>query len=316
MIYHAAGLRYRYAGADRDAVSNVDLAVPRGALYAIIGPNGCGKTTLLRLLLGAIRPHAGEIAYDGRPLHDRPRRDLARRVGVVPQTEEIVFPLSVRDLVAMGRYPHLGPWRAEGPGDRTAVAAAMDRCDVAAFADRPMGTLSGGERQRARLARALAQQPDTLVLDEPTASLDIAHEMGIFELLRELADGGVTILMVTHNLNVAARYADRLLLMDRGRPAAEGTPADVFHTDTLGDVYRWHVAVARHPGPGPDTGAPQVTPLRNGRPRGGPDLTEPGPDHTDSAPDHTGSGPHHTERGPHHTERGPEGGGPVGEAPP
>lgn len=276
MIYRAAGLRYRYPGADRDAVLDVDLDVPAGALYAVIGPNGCGKTTLLRLLLGALRPVAGSVEYDHRPVGhrgrhptagDRPaawsRRELARRVGVVPQSEELVFPLTVRELVAMGRYPHLGPWRGEGAADRSAIEAAMARCDVAGFASRPVGTLSGGERQRVRLARALAQEPDTLVLDEPTASLDVAHEMGIFELLRGLADSGTTVLMVTHNLNTAARYADRLLLLDRGRPVAEGAPADVFTVETLEAVYGWPLAVADHPGPGPDAGAPQVTPLRN-----------------------------------------------------
>ena len=266
MIYQADGLRYRYPGADRDALHGVDLSVPRGAFYAIIGPNGCGKTTLLRLLLGALDPAAGRIAYDDRALGVWPRRELARRVGVVPQSEELVFPISVRELVGMGRYPHLGPWRGEGAADRSAVGAAMARCDVAEFATRPVNTLSGGERQRARLARALAQEPDTLVLDEPTASLDIAHEMGIFELLRALANGGVTVLMVTHNLNVAARYADRLLLLDRGRPVAEGAPEEVFTAETLEHVYRWPIAVKDHPGPGPDTGAPQVTPLRNGTP--------------------------------------------------
>lgn len=265
MIYRATGLHYRYPGARRDALRDVDLAVPRGGFYAVIGPNGCGKTTLLRLLLGALGPAAGQIAYDNRPLDDWRRRALARRIGVVTQSEEIVFPISVRELVAMGRYPHLGPWRGEGAADRSAVGAAMARCDVAEFASRPVHTLSGGERQRARLARALAQEPDTLVLDEPTASLDIAHEMGIFELLRGLADSGTTVVMVTHNLNVAARYADRLLLLDQGRPVAEGPPDHVFSASTLRAVYRWPVRVASHPGPGPDTGAPQVTPLRNGR---------------------------------------------------
>lgn len=263
MIYRAGGLRFRYPGAARDAVHDVNVSVRPAELYAVIGPNGCGKTTLLRLLLAALEPGAGEVVYCGRSVADWPRRELARRVGVVPQTEELVFPLSVRELVSMGRYPHLGPWRGEGAGDRAAVGAAMARCDVESYASRPVGTLSGGERQRARLARALAQEPDTLVLDEPTASLDVAHEMGIFELLRGLADSGTTVLMVTHNLNLAARYADRLLLLDGGRAIAEGSPGEVFSASTLEAVYRWPLAVVEHPGPGSDTGAPQVIPLRH-----------------------------------------------------
>ncbi|HSH45713.1 MAG TPA: ABC transporter ATP-binding protein [Longimicrobiales bacterium] len=261
-VFHAAGLAYRYPGADVDALAGVDLAVPAGAFYAVIGPNGCGKTTLLRLLLGTMAPDAGTVRYGGRPLEGWSRTELARRVGVVPQLEELVFPLSVRELVAMGRYPHLGPWRPETDADRTAVAEALETCDIAGLADRPMSTLSGGERQRARLARALAQQPATLVLDEPTASLDIGHEMGIFELLRRLADDGVTVVIVTHNLNVAGRFADRLLLLHRGRRAAEGPPGAVLTRDVLQPVYDWPLAITPHPGPGPDRGTPQVAPLR------------------------------------------------------
>jgi len=264
--YDARGLTFRYRDAHRDAIHRVDLEVGRGAFYAIIGPNGCGKTTLLKLLLGALRPDAGAVRYDGRPVAGWNRRDLARCVGVVPQSEELVFPLAVRELVAMGRYPHLGTWRSETAGDRAAIGRAMETCDVLGLAERPVGTLSGGERQRARVARALAQEPDTLVLDEPTASLDISHEMGIFELLRGLADDGVTVIIVTHNLNIAARYADRLLLLDGGRTAAKGTPDAVLTPDTLESVYRWPVARLSHPGPGPDAGAPQITPLRDTSP--------------------------------------------------
>ena len=261
-VFESRGLAHRYPGAAADAVHDVEVAVPEGSLYAVIGPNGCGKTTLLRLLLGALEPSAGTVRYAGREIADWPRRELALRIGVVPQVEELVFPMAVRELVGMGRYPHLGPWRSEGPADRAAVQRALETCDVADLADRPFDTLSGGERQRVRVARALAQDPATLVLDEPTGSLDIAHEMGIFELLRRLADDGVTVVLVTHNLNVAARFADRLLLMHRGRVAAEGEPATVLARDVLEPVYAWPLAVAPHPGPGADHGAPQVVPLR------------------------------------------------------
>lgn len=261
-VFESRALTYRYPGAASDAVAGVDLSVPEGSLYAVIGPNGCGKTTLLRLLLGALDPSAGAVHYAGRALETWPRRELALRIGVVPQVEELVFPMTVRELVGMGRYPHLGPWRSEGAADRAAVDRALGTCDVAGLADRPFDTLSGGERQRVRVARALAQEPATLVLDEPTASLDIAHEMGIFELLRGLADGGVTVVIVTHNLNVAGRFADRLLLMHRGHTAAEGEPHDVLARKLLEPVYAWPLAVTPHPGPGRDGGSPQVVPLR------------------------------------------------------
>jgi len=258
----ASGLTFRYPEAAHPAVRELDLRVPAGCFYAVLGPNGSGKSTLTRLLLGALAPEGGEVRYAGRAVAAWERRALARRVGVVAQGEEVAFPMTVRELVAMGRYPHLGPWRREGAADRTAVERALERCEVGALAERPLGTLSGGERQRARLARALAQEPETLVLDEPTASLDVAHEMAIFELLAGLArNGGATVLVVTHNLNLAARYADRLLLLDEGGMAAEGVPGAVLTRATVERVYGWPVAVVPHPGPGPDAGAPQVIPL-------------------------------------------------------
>src|SRR5690606_39150380 len=155
--FETRALSFRYPGAPRSAVEGVEITVPAGSLYAILGPNGSGKSTLLKLLLGALAPTSGAVLYDGRPVRDWPRRDFARRVGVVAQGEEVVFPITVRELVAMGRYPHLGPWRREGEGDRRAIEEAMARCDVLDLADRPFTTLSGGERQRARIARALAQ---------------------------------------------------------------------------------------------------------------------------------------------------------------
>jgi iron complex transport system ATP-binding protein len=261
-VFEAADIVFRYPGARRPALDRLSMRVPAGSLYAVIGPNGSGKSTLLKLLMGAVRPTTGVVYFGSRDVHGWQRRELARRIGVVAQNEELAFPITVHELVSMGRYPHLGAWRRPGRTDHAAIEQAMERCEVTEFAARPMSTLSGGERQRARLARALAQQPTTLVLDEPTASLDIAHEMSIFDLLADLrARESATIIVVTHNLNLAARYADALLLLDQGRVAAEGTPARVLTRETVEHVYRWPIALVEHPGPGRDTGAPQVVPL-------------------------------------------------------
>lgn len=255
-------LGYRYPGAARDALTGLTMSVERGELYSVIGPNGSGKSTLARLLLGLLRPTSGEAWFEDRAAAAWDRRQLARRVGVVPQGEELVFPLTVRALVAMGRYPHIGVWQTEGAADVAAVDRALDACDVRDLADRLVTRLSGGERQRARIARALAQEPDTLVLDEPTAALDIAHEMAIFELLDRLrGERGVTVLLVTHNINLAARYATRMLLLDGGRLVAEGSPRDVVTRARIEQSYHWPVQVFPHAGPGPHAGAPQVTPL-------------------------------------------------------
>lgn len=263
-LLSASGLRYRYPDAPRPAVDGVDLSVPQGTLFGVIGPNGSGKSTLVKLLLGALEPARGEVRLLGRRLSSWRRRELARRVGVVPQSEAVTFPVSVREFVGMGRYPHLGAWQAPRGDDRRAVDRALERCDVRDLADRSFATLSGGERQLARVARALAQEPDLLVLDEPTVSLDVRHEMEIYELLRRLAGAGTTVLLVTHNLNAASRYADRLLLLQAGRSRAEGPPREVLTREIVEDVYGWSVRVVPHPGPGPDRGAPQVIALAGG----------------------------------------------------
>ena len=261
-VFEARELLYTYPSAARPALAGVTLRVERGALYAVIGPNGSGKSTLLKILLGALTAESGDVSYSGRRLGDWSRRSLAQEIGVVPQGEEVAFPVTVREMVEMGRYPHLGLLGRPGPTDRDAIEGAMTRCDVLEFADRPISSLSGGERQSALIARALAQQPSTLVLDEPTVSLDIRHEMEIFELLAHLTSvDGKTVVLVTHHLNLAARYAGRLLLLDEGAPVAEGTPSEVLTRETIERVYRWPVAVGAHGGPGRDAGAPQITPL-------------------------------------------------------
>jgi iron complex transport system ATP-binding protein len=253
---------YRYPSADRDAVTGANLDAGPGEMVAILGPNGAGKSTLLRLLLGVVEPRHGAAEYQGMAAAEWQPVERARRIGVLPQHEEPAFPVSVGELVAMGRYPHLGRWRRPGAGDRAAVRTALERCRIDELAARPFSTLSGGERQRARLARALAQEPEALALDEPTASLDVAHEMEIWEILREEAARGRAVLLTTHHLNLAARYADRLVLLHRGRVAAAGRPADVLVAETVSAVYDWPIRVERLEDPGPDRGAPQMIPLR------------------------------------------------------
>jgi iron complex transport system ATP-binding protein len=168
-------------------------------------------------------------------------------VGVVPQSETVAFPITVREMVAMGRFPHLGPIQAEGWRDREAVDKALERCDISDLRNRQVTTLSGGELQRVRIARALAQEPRALALDEPTASLDLRHEMSILRLLRNWTDGGMTVLLITHQINLAARFADRMILLDRGHVAAEGTPSEVLRREVLERVYDWPVKVDEDP---------------------------------------------------------------------
>lgn len=257
-------LGYRYHAAPRAAIDQLSLEIGVGDFYAIIGPNGSGKSTLLKLLLGVVAPTSGSAFYEDQPATEWDRRQIARRIGVVTQHEDLTFPFTVREIVAMGRYPHLGPWQREGRDDQHAIEHALHRCDVYDLQSRTLASLSGGERQRARIARALAQQPRVLMLDEPTTALDVGHEMAVFELLAQLREqDGTTVVIATHNLNLAARFANRIALLDAGRLAAHGTPAEVMTQEQLAHVYRWPVAVTAHPGPGIDTGAPQVTTLRS-----------------------------------------------------
>jgi iron complex transport system ATP-binding protein len=260
MRLETESLTVRYGPVGPPVLDGVSMRVPGGCFYTILGPNGSGKSTLLRALLGALPVEAGTVTLDGRSIDRWTRKQLAREVGVVPQTESVAFPISARDLVAMGRYPRLGALEPEGPRDRAAVDDALLRCDVAQLADRDVGTLSAGELQRVRIARAIAQEPRAMILDEPTASLDLGHEMRILTFLRGAADAGLTVVLITHHIAVAARFSDRLLLLEKGRAAAEGEPAAVLEEEVLGRVYGWKVMVRTDPA----TGFHTVTPLANG----------------------------------------------------
>jgi iron complex transport system ATP-binding protein len=251
----------RYPRAPEPAVNGVSFDVPRGSITAIAGPNGSGKSTLVRALLGRVPVARGVIRVAGDDVTTLDRRELARRVAVVAQREEPAFPLVVREYVALGRHPHTHLWSAVDPHGAEAIARAIDDAQIAPFADRSTDELSGGEWQRIRIARALAQNAPALVLDEPTTYLDIAHEMAAFELLDVLARRDQAILVVSHQLNLVARFAHRVVLMHRGAVAAAGTPADVMRGDILERVYEWPLVVTRDPA----VGAPALLPLRGGR---------------------------------------------------
>lgn len=259
MILQARSISVRYGKRAAFALDAVSCEISGSELVAVVGPNGSGKTTLVRALLGILAVEQGGVLVDNRPVSQWPRRELAQVIGVVGQQEEAVFPLSVRETVMLGRYARLGPIAAPGPADLAAVQRALERCDILDLSARPIDSLSGGEWKRVRIARALAQEPRALVLDEPTASLDVRHEMELFELFRQLVEGGLAGLVITHHLNLAARFAHRIILLNRGRVVAMGAPEEVLRRDTLSDVFEWPVAVTKW-----QDGAPQVTPLRAG----------------------------------------------------
>ncbi len=212
----------------RPVVESLSLEVPAGEFLGVIGPNGAGKSTVVRLLLGLLRPQRGRVTLDGREVERWPRREFARRVGAVTQEEALEFPFTALEVVLMGRTAHLGPLGFEDAADVAAARAAMAATGVEALADRPLHALSGGERKRVLLARAFAQDPTVLVLDEPAAALDIQHQIGIFDLLAERHHRGATVIVVVHDLNLAAAYCERLLLVRRGALALVGSVEEVL----------------------------------------------------------------------------------------
>jgi iron complex transport system ATP-binding protein len=259
MILEARSATVRYRGRVPLALDGVDCQVGSSELVAVVGPNGSGKTTLVRAMLGLLPLEHGAVLVEGRPVSSWSRPQLARIVGAVGQQEEAVFRLTVAETVMLGRYAHLGPLAQPREVDQAAVRAALERCDIVELAERPVDSLSGGEWKRVRVARALAQEPRALVLDEPTASLDIRHEMELFELIRQLVDAGLAGLVITHHLNLAARFADRIVLLNQGQVVAEGVPSTVLNGQTLSRVFEWPVAIRAW-----SDGSPQVVPLRAG----------------------------------------------------
>jgi iron complex transport system ATP-binding protein len=257
-VISVADLVVSYPRAPQNAVNGVSFDAVAGKLTALAGPNGSGKSSIVRAMIRRADITSGSVTVGGMDVRVLPPGELARRVAVVPQREDAAFPIQVREYVALGRYPHLGLWRAAGKADEDAVTGALEQAGVVRLGDRDTDALSGGEWQRVRIARALAQKAPALVLDEPTTFLDVAHEMAIFELLSSLARSGLTVLLVSHQLNLVARFADTIVLLAEGKVATSGAPAEVMRADRLEAIYGWPVVITRDPA----IGAPALVPLR------------------------------------------------------
>lgn len=245
-------------------VHELNLTLARGAITALVGPNGCGKSTLLRGLSRLLRPSGGSVHLDGHNIHRMKAKELARQLGILPQSPVAPEGLTVHELVAQGRYPHqswLQQWSQE---DERITQEALTITNLTMFADRPVDTLSGGQRQRAWIAMALAQQTDILLLDEPTTYLDLAYQMDVLDLLDDLNAQGRTIIMVLHDLNQAARYADTIVALRGGQVVAHGTPEQVITPSNIRQVFGLEAQVVTDP----VTGTPLCVPIgRRGRKR-------------------------------------------------
>jgi iron complex transport system ATP-binding protein len=244
---------------DRRTVSEaVDADVRDGSFTVIVGPNACGKSTLLRAFARLLKPRSGSVLLDGRELAGVPAKEAARIVGLLPQTSTAPDGITVAELVARGRYPHQGLFRQWTANDREAVDAALAETDLTDLVDVPVDELSGGQRQRVWVAMALAQQTPVLLLDEPTTYLDIAHQYDLLDLFARLHGQGTTVVAVLHDLNQAARYATDLIVMADGDVVATGTPAEVLTEQLVTDVFDLPCVVV----PDPVTGSPMVVPRR------------------------------------------------------
>ena len=247
-MLRAVEVSFGYGGAEAPRVlDHVSAELGRGQILGILGPNGSGKTTLLRLLSGTRRPTAGEILLDGTPLGQLSRRAVAQRIAVVPQETQLAFDYTVMEMVLMGRHPHLGLFQLEGPADVEIARDALGATGTAQLETRQFNTLSGGEKQRVVIASALAQSSDILLLDEPTASLDLGYQLEVASLLRRLnRERGVTIAVSTHDLNFAASICDRLVMLRAGRVLAAGTTSEVLTPERIRALYDVTVDVQMH----------------------------------------------------------------------
>jgi iron complex transport system ATP-binding protein len=240
------GVSFAYAGGPA-VLDGVSFSLAAGQLLGLVGPNGAGKSTLLAVAAGLLRPADGGVRLGERALREMGRLEVARRVAFLPQAVQPAFGFTVAEVVLQGRYPHLGPLGFEGDGDRRIAADALAAVEASAFAARPFEELSGGEQKRVLIASAIAQEAGVLLLDEPTAALDLHHQVAVYRLLRQLADAGKAVAVVTHDLNLAAQFCDRLLLLSGGRVAADGPPAEVVRRELLEPVYQQKLVIVENP---------------------------------------------------------------------
>ncbi|KHL14195.1 iron complex transport system ATP-binding protein [Mumia flava] len=253
------GLQVAYDG--RAVLADLDIRLPTGRFTAVVGPNACGKSTLLRTLARILSPVQGTVLLDGRPITDRSSKEVARTLGLLPQAPVVVDGIVVEDLVARGRFPHQSLLRQWSRADERAVESAMRRAGVLDLRDRVVDELSGGQRQRVWIAMALAQETSLLLLDEPTTFLDLAHQVEVLDLCADLVESGTTVVAVLHDLNLAFRYADHVVVMHDGELVAQGTPAEVVDAELLERVFALPCRVV----PDPETRTPLVVPLARSR---------------------------------------------------
>ena len=241
----AQGLSYQVEA--QTLLDSVNLHADSGQLVGLIGPNGAGKSTLLRAISGILRRQEGAVRLDGTDLQSISSKEVAARLALVPQIAPYTHGFTALELVLMGRYPHLGRFQIEGAEDDGIARDAMRLTEIEQFADRTLDTLSGGERQRVFVSRALAQQPRVLLLDEPTSNLDIFHQIKVLDLVRQLVDDGLTAVAAIHDLNMAGRYCDRLVLLSAGRVLADGPPEAVLSPEVIESAFGVKSAVYRDP---------------------------------------------------------------------
>ena len=239
------GVHFQYSPNDPTVLDNLCLDIPAGKITAILGPNGTGKTTLLHLLLGLLKPTRGKVNVAGKPHREYSKQALSQLIGLVPQFESVPFNFSVFEYVLLGRSPYLKPFQLPGDEDLLITEQALEQAGISKLADKPVTEISGGERQLVNIARALAQKTRILLLDEPTAHLDLENQSRILSLLKKMSAGGITAVLTTHDPNAAIYAADQFVLMDKGNIATQGSLAEVITPENLSRIYRTPIRVEK-----------------------------------------------------------------------